>query len=218
VLWPALIVLAAVAAVMVAVIAGDRGLAALVERQVARRLAVVGNASSAPVVRVAGAPFVTQLFGGRYREVDITLAGFTAGGLEFAGLTARLTRVRAPLAALLSGGSLVASEMTATAIVPLYALARRLPEGLTLQQRGSDLRISGLVLRMPVSGILAIKAEPRQISLIPKVVGVPALVGFVIGVPAMPPELTIRSVRVTKAGLEVIAAGGDVRIAGRNRG
>jgi hypothetical protein len=212
--WPALIVPAAIIA---AVIAGDRGLAALAERQVARRLAAVSDASSAPSVRVAGAPFVTQLFGGRYREVDIRLAGFTAGGLEFAGLTARLTRVRAPLGTLLSGGGLIASEMTATAIVPFCALARRLPEGLTLQPHGGDLRISGLVLRMPVSGTLGIRAEPRQISLIPKVVGVPALVGFVIGLPAMPPELTIRSVRVTEAGLEVWVRGDDVRIAGPDR-
>jgi DUF2993 family protein len=212
--WPALIV---PAAVMVVVIAGDRGLARLAKRQVARWLARVSHASSAPGVRVTGAPFVTQLLRGRYREVEITLAGCTAGGLKLAGLTARLTEVRAPLGALLSGGSLIAGQMTATAIVPLCALAKQLPDGLTLQPHGGDLRISGLVLRMPVSGTLGVRAEPRQIALIPKVAGIPALVGFVIGLPAMPPELTIRSVRVTEAGLEARVQGHDIRIAGRDR-
>ena len=160
-------------------------------------------------------PFVTQLLGGRYREVQVTLSAFTVGGLDFASLTATLSAVRAPLGTLLSGGGFIAGQMAATATVPFRALAERLPPGLTIRPHGDDLRISGSIMRMPVSGILGISAEPRQISLTPKVAGVPALVGFVIALPAMPSQLTIRSVRVTGVGLEVSVLGNDVVLDGR---
>jgi len=108
--------------------------------------------------------------------------------------------------------------VTATATIPFYALTERLPPGLIVQSHGSDLRISGSIWRMPVTGTLAVRAEPRQIALTPKVVGVPALVGFVIGLPAMPPQLTIRSVRISGAGLEVSVQGSGVSFAGSGRG
>lgn len=198
--------LVAFAAVAAALIAADRGLAMLAARLVARRV------TGAVRVKIAGGPFVTQLIAGRYRSVDLTLAAFTGAGLDFADLTARLTEVLAPLGKLLTSGSVIAGEMTATATVPFRALAQRLPPGLSVRPHGDDLRISGSILRLPVSGTLGIKAEPRQISLTPKVAGVPSLVGFVIALPAMPPQLTIASVRVTTAGLEVSVHGRDVTL------
>jgi hypothetical protein len=206
----------AVAAVVAGLIAADRGLAVLVARLVAWRVAAVSDKGAPPhrpvKVKIAGAPFVTQLIVGRYRSVEFTVATFTGAGLDFADLTARLTRVLAPLGRLLTSGGVIAGEVTATATVPFRALAQRLPPGLTIRPHGDDLRIVGSILRMPVSGTLGIKAEPRQIALTPKVVGVPALVGFVIALPAMPPQLTIASVRVTTSGLEVSVRGRDVRL------
>lgn len=206
-----LIVLAAVAASVATL---DRLLAVVTVRRAARRIGASGNARSVPVVRIAGTPFLTQLISGRYRDVTVTLTAFTVGGADFSGLTARLTQVRAPLRALLAGGGLVAGQMTATATIPLSALSSRLPQGLRLRQKGGELRVSGSVLRMPVSGVLRIRvADPQRISVIPKVLGVPSLVGFVIGLPAMPPQLVIKSVRVTGDGLEVSLRGDNVTLA-----
>lgn len=210
--------LVAIAGAVAALIAADRGLAALAARLVARRVAMMSHADSLPRlpardairVKIAGTPFLTQFVAGRYQSIELTLAEFSGAGLKFAGLTARLTKVLAPLGNLLTSGDVVAGAMTATATVPFSALAQRLPPGLLVQPHGDDLRIVGMILKVPVRGTLGVRAEPRQISLTPKVAGFPALVGFTITLPAMPAELTIASVRVTTAGLEVSVHGRDV--------
>lgn len=208
-LWP---VLGVSAAVVAAVVAADRGLAALAMRVLARRLAAASPPGAASKVTVARAPFVPQVVVGRYRDVEVRLDSFEAGGLDFADLRARLSGVRAPLRTLLSGDGLVVDQVTAAVTLPFRVLADRLPQGLTLRSHGDDLRVVGSILLMPVSGVLAVKAEPRQITLTPKVVGVPALVGFAVSLTDMPPELAVTSVRVTGAGLRVSVQGRDVRL------
>ena len=78
----ALITIAAVAAALPGV---DRLLAFIAVRQVARRLTTLLQATSAPAVRIAGVPFLTQLLSGAYRRVDVTVAAFRAGGIDIRG-------------------------------------------------------------------------------------------------------------------------------------
>jgi hypothetical protein len=68
------------------------------------------------------------------------------------------------------------------------------------------------MLLMPVTGTLAISADRQRISVVPKVLGVPSLMAFVIGLPGLPPELTIDSVQVTDAGLEITLRGENVNL------
>ena len=63
---------------------------------------------------------------------------------------------------------------------------------------------------MPVSGTLAVRADRQRISVIPKVLGVPSLVGFVIALPGLPPRLTIDTLDVTDAGLEITMRGENI--------
>jgi DUF2993 family protein len=198
------------AGVAVALAGADRLLALIAVRRVARHLTARLSATSAPVVRFAGAPFLTQLVSGVYRQVDVTLAAFRAGGMEFRGLTAQLSRVRAPLRLLLAGRGLVAGHVNAIATIPLSAIGERLPPGLVLRRQGAEIAISGFVLLMPVSGTLAIRADRQRISVIPKVLGVPSLVGFVIALPGLPPQLTIDTLDVTDAGLEITMRGENI--------
>jgi hypothetical protein len=198
------------AGVAIALAGADRLLALIAVRRVARHLAARFSASAAPVVRIAGAPFLTQLLSGVYRQVDITLAAFRLGGMEFRGFTAHLSRVRAPLRPLLAGRGLVAGQVRAIATIPLSAIGDRLPQGLILRRQGSEIAVSGFVLLMPVSGTLAIRADRQRISVVPRVLGVPSLVGFVIALPGLPPRLTIDTLEVTDAGLEITMRGENV--------
>ena len=212
------VALITIAALAVTLAGADRLLALIAVRRVAGHLAARLDATAAPVVRVAGVPFLTQVLSGVYRQVDVTVAACRAGGMEFLGLTASLSRVRAPLRLLVAsrgtvaGRGLVAGQMRAMATIPLSAIGDRLPPGLILRRQGAELAVSGFVLLMPVSGTLAVRADRQRISVVPKVLGVPSLVGFVIALPGLPPRLTIDTLDVTDAGLEITMRGDDVEL------
>ncbi len=149
-----LAVILACAGLAVLVGGTDRLLASAIGRELARRAERMLGAGSAPVVRIASAPFLTQLVAGIYREVKVTARTCTIGSLEVHGLTVRLSQVRASVRRLLTASGHIASQVTA---------------------RG--------------------------------------LVGFVIALPGLPPELVIHALQVTDAGLEVTVTGDDVILA-----
>ena len=204
-----------VVVIVVALIAADRLAAAIAVRRIASRVRQTSRAGRAPAVRIAGVPFLTQLLAGAYHDVEITLGACMVGGLELSGLAAQLSQVRAPVRQLLPGGGATAGRLTATATVPLPALSRLLPPGLELRRNGRDLRIWGTILPVPVLGTLGISADQEKISITPKVTGFPAPIGFVLGLPGLPPDMKITSVRITGAGLEVAVRGSDIRLASK---
>lgn len=202
-------VVAAVALALVLAVS-DRLAARLVTRRVGQRVAAAAEAGRPPRIHIAGAPFLTQFLRGCYRRVDVSIAAFGMNGVEFSGLVATLAEVRAPLSAV-AGGGLIAGRVTATVTIPLAVLRRRLPAGLDVHAHGGDLRISGTLLLVPVSGTLAVTAEPRRLCFTPLGVGrIPALVGFVLAVPGLPDRLAIEAVQVTSAGLVVTLRGTEV--------
>ena len=199
----------------VALAGTDRLLAVVVSRGAARRLGAVLGSGSGAAVRITSAPFLTQLAAGVYREIEVTAAAFTAGGIEFRGLSARLSQVHAPARRLLGRRGLVAGRVTAIMTMPLSVIADRLPRGLELRRQGADLAISGWALLMPVSGTLAVTADGQRISVVPRVLGVPSLVGFAVALPGLPPELYIQTLQVTDTGLEVTVSGDNVNLVPR---
>jgi DUF2993 family protein len=202
-----------VAVGVAAIIAADRLLAAVAIRRIARGVALASHARVAPQVRIGGPVFLTQLLAGVYREVEVMLGACTLGGVDFAELSVQLTRVRAPVRQLLAGHPATAGQLTATGMIPYSVLSDRLPPGLTIRPRGGDLRISGTILGVPALGIVSVSAETEKIRITPKLAGLPSLVGFVIELPAMPPQVRIASVRVTEGGLEVACRGADLPLA-----
>jgi hypothetical protein len=210
-----LAVVLACAGLAVVVGGTDRLLASAVGRHVARRAERVLGSGSAPVVRISGAPFLTQLVAGVYREVRVTAPICTIGGLELHGLTVLLSQVRASIRRLLAARGLIAGRVTANATIPFSVLTARLPPGLVLRRNGTDIGISGWMRLMPVAGTLAVAADGQRISVVPKVLGVKGLVGFVIALPGLPPELLIHALQVTDDGLEVTVTGDDVILAPR---
>ncbi len=200
------------ACALAACAAADRMLAWLAVRLAGRLVARAAGLAPAPLVRIVGVPFLTQLVAGRLRDVRVTVAPFTAGSVEISGLDVRLMGVRARPARRGAGGSLVAGRATGTMTIALSALECKLPEGITLTCRDGELRIAGSVLRMPVSGTLGILARPRRVYVTPRVLGVPSLVGFALAVPVLPPEMVIGSVLVTDSGLQVRTHGENVSL------
>lgn len=203
----------------------DRLLASAVCRQMARRAERTLGTGSAPVVRVMNVPFLSQLVAGVYREVTLTAPSCTLGSVELQGLTVRLSDVRAPLRRLLAARGLntgraparelKASKVAASATIPFSALTARLPAGLELRRTGTDIGISGWLGLMPVAGTLAVAADGQRISVVPKMLGVKGLLGFVIALPGLPPELAISALRVTEEGLEVAIGGDEVSLVSR---
>src|SRR5258707_14828967 len=114
----------------VALAGTDRLLAVVVGRGAGRRLGAVLGSGSGAAVRITSAPFLTQLAAGVYREIEVTAAAFTAGGVEFRGLSPRLSRVHAPVRRLLAPRGLVADQVPAIMTIPPSAVADRLPGGL----------------------------------------------------------------------------------------
>jgi hypothetical protein len=205
------------AVVVVAAAAADRLVAFLAVRRVSQIVGTAFSAASPALVIIRGGLFLPQLLSGVYQEAEVTLAAFSAGGVEFSGITARLTGVRAPLRHLVRGGSLSADHMTATAALPLSALRSRLPPGLTLRRQGDSLAVVA-ALPTPVSGVLAVTADARHIVITPRVLGIPSLVGFAIALASMPPELAIDDVVVTDSGLQVSMRGENVALSARHPG
>lgn len=206
--------------VLIAMLAAlDRVLAAAVADQISDRVATANDLRARPSVRVLGFPFLTQLASGDYRQVSITLgSSVTAGGVELSELDARFTGVHASLGRFLWPGRSAMSEITAerasaTALVPFTVLSQRLPPGLTLSPAGTDLKVTSSVLGVPLLGTLALGVCPAGITITPRITGVPALVGFVIPLQALPLRLSVTSVSVTEQGLRVSAAGRNVRLA-----
>jgi LmeA-like phospholipid-binding len=211
----------------------DRLLASVVGRGVARRAGRALGTGSGVVVRITSVPFLTQLASGLYREVEVSAPTCAIGSVEVHALRVRLSGVRASVRQLLAAEGLfatrvaargalsarvaarrlLATRVAASATIPFSVLTARLPPGLDLRRSGADIGVSGWIGLMPVVGTLAVAASAQRISVVPKVLGVKGVVGFVITLPSLPPQLLISALRVTEAGLEVTLTGNDVILA-----
>jgi DUF2993 family protein len=199
---------------LVVVLGGtDRLLASVVGRGVARRAGRAFGTGSGVVVRITSVPFLTQLASGVYREVEVTAPACAIGSVEVHALRVRLSGVRASVRQPLAAKGLFATRVAASATIPFSVLTARLPPGLDLRRSGADIGVSGWIGLMPVVGTLAVAATAQRISVVPKVLGVKGVVGFVITLPGLPPQLVISALQITEAGLEVTLTGNDVILA-----
>lgn len=112
----------------VVLVVGDRVAAYAVERQIANQVADSaadrGAASEHdPEVDVHGFPFLTQVFGGEYQQVDITMRDVHADELVFPTLELEAYDIDAPFTDTLRGGDIVASTVDATGTVSADSLS-----------------------------------------------------------------------------------------------
>jgi hypothetical protein len=71
-------------------VVADRVALSAAQHDVAKRLQADAHLHSAPRVEIHGFPFLTQLFGGDYHDVDIRMTGLDAGGLRIDTLSVHL--------------------------------------------------------------------------------------------------------------------------------
>jgi hypothetical protein len=219
----------------IALVLTDRGLRLLVQRKVADRVAAAWWPTARPSVTLPGFPFLTQLVAGRYHEVDVAVSSVAQAGVQFEDFRARFTGVRAPLGGLFrtTPATITAAEATATALVPLGSLGRRLPAGLTLNAANGRLRLHGSIgyqgFQMPVSAGLSLRVTPDAIEFSPRDVrvggafSVPAgllgsMLAFALPIGDLPLPLRLTGVVVTEAGFEVSALARGVALVTRADG
>ena len=122
ILIPLVIAVAAVALL-------DRVANAVAERRVASQVVDTAVAHGAysdqrPEVAIRGWPFVTQAFGGEFEQIDITLRGVGAGGLDFPELGLVATGIEVDWRDLAAGtGQVTAANVTAEGTIALDSLA-----------------------------------------------------------------------------------------------
>ncbi|QSB05103.1 LmeA family phospholipid-binding protein [Natronoglycomyces albus] len=109
-------------------VVGDRVAAYVAERQIAKQVASSAASEGAaseqrPHVDIHGFPFLTQVVGGEYGQVDIALRDVHANGLVFPRLVLEAYDIDAPLTDTVRGGSIVAARVEATGTVSAESLS-----------------------------------------------------------------------------------------------
>jgi hypothetical protein len=75
----------------------DRVAVTAAQRDVAKRIQVDQGLQSQPGVTIGGFPFLTQLIGGTYDDVTVSVGGLTSGGLRISSLRVQLRGVHVSL-------------------------------------------------------------------------------------------------------------------------
>ena len=226
--------LVTVVVLVVLVVGADRAAAFLSARAVAQRIQHSQHLPSAPTIGFAGVPFLTQAVAGRYQKVQVGLSQVPSrNGLVLQRLDATLDGVHAPLAAVLNGTltTLPVDHADATARVTfaeLEASANSRLDGrvhVLLGRAGTDrvmvtasvpspigtFSVTGQVQLTASQGRVVVTLLPDTLSGIPD--GLGAAVAQQIDVsalaPALPFDLSIRSVSVDSSGLLLAATGSN---------
>src|SRR5437773_4699274 len=140
--------LIATGVLLVLALIADRVAAQAAQSAVAARLQTELKLADKPAVSVHGFPFLTQLFGGRYRDVEVIARGVTAQ--QFSDLTvhAHLRGLHVPFSKLTSGDvdQVPVDHVAGTVGLPYDQIARaaHIP-GLSLSASGDSVRVAGTV-------------------------------------------------------------------------
>jgi len=142
------IVLIVAAVLLVLALVGDRVAAHAAQSAVATRMQSEAPLPDKPTVRVHGFPFLTQLFGGRYTDVELTAHQVTARQLSNLSVHAHLQGLHVPFSDLTSGriDEVPVDHVQGTVAVPYDEIARavRLP-GLSVTGSGDSVQVAGQV-------------------------------------------------------------------------
>lgn len=144
---------------LVLAIATDVVARMVAERVLTREIAASAQLVNDPEVDIHGVPFLTQVIGGRYREVTIAASGVpTDGGIVVDKVDARLDGVRFPLSAVFGSApaTVPVDKITASATVDYTTLgdaaAERLGEGVTVQLSQRDENTLQATVSLDIAG------------------------------------------------------------------
>ena len=207
----------------------------LISDKVAEQVASQKATSDQPEVTIVGFPFLTQVAAGNYHEVKIELANFSAPAngrtLKLPLLDVRGQDVRAPLSAIRSGGSIVATTVTGTGTIDYTQLATligqpqlkltekdgKLTGSLPVQLLGQTFPVTGTATLTVKSGTLQIRVSDISTGDTPDAALARTLLNMYvrslevgIKLPTLPLRLVVEKLQPQPSGLTFTAAAHDV--------
>ncbi len=147
---------------VVVLIAADRISLLVAESQIADRVQKSQGLASHPNISIKGFPFLTQVLGGRYHEVDVSVRGVTRDNLTVDKLSVRAHGVSVPLSKVVSGSVSEVPVDHAEAVVSLAYdhlnsyIASQLGEVLKVSDNNGKLRLTGT---LPVPPRVSLSAD-----------------------------------------------------------
>lgn len=217
-------------------VAADRVSLVFAQRATAGWLAGHASFDRTPSVRIHGVPFLTQVVGGSYRDVEVRGEGLRLGDISGASLDAHLRGVQLKLTGIFahSVDRLPCAEVDGSVTLPYAELARlaNVP-GLTFQVTSAGVRVSA-ALPIPgagsvvaASGLVAITLEGTSVRLSAQQVTVagaslpPALAAQLakaltvsIAVPPLPYGLELTGIHPAGAGVVLTGSARNVVLRG----
>lgn len=220
-------------------VAADRGAAWAAEGKISEQVAQKAaerdiTMQGEPEVTVEGFPFLTQMFGGEYQAIVITMRKLSLDGVAVERLDVRATSVKADLADVMNGtGNVQAGQVTGDATVPFSAVQEMIGiDGATVDggkgkllihvpfDYGSgsikavaeaDVKVSDGVLHVDVESIRPEKGKLPSYAQ-SALDAYAAKLSREIKLPKLPYGMTVRSAKVTAAGVVATAAAKDVSL------
>jgi hypothetical protein len=228
--------LVAFAIVVILLIAADRIALVVAETQIADRVQKSQDLSAHPQVSIKGFPFLTQVLGGRYHEVDVSVRNVTRGGLTIDRLSVHAHGVSVPLSKVMSGSVSEVPVDRADALVTLgypelnAYIAEQLGEVLKVAPNNGSLKLTG-TLPVPPRISLSVQAQidvsGSAITLRPvgvaaalaKIPGIRVAAGIVeqaltvrLPISELPFGIELQRATVTPAGLLIAASASGLTI------
>ncbi|MFC9856726.1 MULTISPECIES: LmeA family phospholipid-binding protein [unclassified Streptomyces] len=213
-----------------AFVAVDRAAVYFAESEAEGRVRITGGSAGSTDVSIKGFPFLTQVAGSRFDQVDVELTGIRASA---GGRAIRISEMRAQLHDVTLGSgysSATAARATGTAVVNYEDLTSAANDGVAVEYGGDGkVKVTGTVdiLGRPVSrSVLSTVTlvDGRTIRVHADKVpgeGIPGLEDLVRGqtdfereIGGLPDGLKLEKVEVTRDGLEISVTGSDVALTG----
>jgi hypothetical protein len=204
----AIIVLAVLALLVVA----DRAAAAYTENRVASQIKAQGFPVK-PTVTIAGFPFLTQLAGRDFRDVNISASNVPEGPLNISSVNATLHGVH--INSNFNGATV--DQLNGTALITFAGLSQAagVGDGVTLSDAGNN-QVKAAVNLGFISGTAlfqVLRTGPHQVSVrAVSAGGLPvsalgSLQNFTVPISSLPAGMTIQNVSVTGQGILIDIAG-----------
>lgn len=212
---------------IVVLVAADRLAAFYVQGRIASQIQDQGF-SSKPSVSIKGFPFLTQLIGRHFQDIQISSRKVKAGPVEIQDINAELSDVH--LNSGFSGG--MVSHLSGAGVIPFGSLSNAIGSlagggqlgqlvgaaGLTLKPAGSHKVKASINLLISGSAtwrIIRVSGTEIRVHLVSSSGGIPgALLSSIrnisVPIPKLPLGMKIQGVTVTTAGISVRVSGSQV--------
>jgi hypothetical protein len=217
---------------IVLVVVADRVGVVVAERSAESKLASYAQFEQKPTVHVHGVPFLTQAFGGRYDDIELTSNAVRLGSVTGSNLDVHLRGAHIPLRDLIGGHvqQVPVDKADGTVVVPYDALvAQSGVQGLQLSSEGSQIVAAGRLTLPDTSvgvdvkarGTLSVSAGQVSVNVsevtvngatVPGAISdqVATLVGHAISLPKLPFQLQTAQVVAAPNGARITATAKDV--------